>query len=385
LALICVGLSITNYYNITIFNVETDLDDFKGNRSNFLQSNDNSTVITTFDEFNNKAYDTNALTVQASPVKIQILSSDPSASEKPGAKKETGELPTPTLQITNDSGIEATTITTNSNDTQNGTIECSKIDVNKDGSITYTGGNNNLKFDSTGQVFSPVIFNLSPYLGGTYLINPGVTKQWFNFTVKRNYTYFIPSSVYTNNIFNNNTNLWFVLPTDSSIQIGDKIDFVFLGAANANNKQGNQKSSRVKWGNENGKVIAGKSILENFYLNNPRWEVANPTNLGSAGILYADKFQGTTQSDNDFSNMTAFLNFSPLYGNDDNKRNAPGGAVAMFRAVSTSKTGVKWAATWECNQPYMNAYFENNFSPNKRDSAGNDVNNGVSYTIPPDS
>lgn len=340
LAILCAGLSVTNYLNITILGNDNSLDDFNGNRSGFLEVENDKLVISTFEQYGDPIYTENALTVQDSPVKIQILNSD------------SKEHSIPTLNISN-TGTNNVNINFKTND-PSGLVETGKIEVTSgDNNITDVGFStgsiypeHHLRFNNSGNMLATGMFNFAPYLDNVVTV-PTPSDKWYRFAVKPNTTYLVPDSVYADSNSNSqdNTNMWFFLPVDISVTPGDHINFVFTGIASVINS-GNRKIT--KWGPPN--VIARGSFVDNW----------------GAGINYMGEIpsdisrMGIKQNNMNNSHLTGVFWFSQLNHSDTN--NTPAGTLVQFNALDTNP--ITWAVELDTVQPHCNFYFENtNWSP----------------------
>ena len=333
LAILCSALSVTNYLNITILNNDNILDGFKGNRSGFLDVEDESVVISTFEQYGDPIYKANALTVQDSPVKIQILNSN------------SKEHSIPTLNIAN-TGTSDVNIKFNTND-PNGLIETGKIDItsgdNGISDVNFNTGIANLRFNDSGNVFATGMFNFAPYLDNVVTV-PTTNDGWFRYSVTTNTTYLIPRNIYDGGTSNNNTNCWFYLPTVEGVTPGDHINFVFTGIASIVN-DGNRKIT--KWGPPG--AIAQNSFIDNW---GPGIKRMNnlPSDTSRMGI------QRNTSSNNI---LTGNFSYNDLNNSDTN--NTPSGTLVQFNALNTNP--ITWAVELDTVQPMCNFYFENIWSP----------------------
>lgn len=331
LALLCVALSVTNYLNISIIGKSNALGDFNGNRSGFLDLGDQSTVISTFKQDNEPIYNKNALTVQGSPVNIQILNSDNNKHH------------VPILNISNNSTRDGS-INFGTNDSS-GTILTGSIDItsNDNGPVEVDFHSvGHLKFNSSGNVFGTGMFNFAPYLDNVVTV-PTTSDGWFRYSVTTNTTYLVPRNIYDGGNSNNNTNCWFYLPTIEDVTPGDHINFVFTGIAAITN-DGNRKIT--KWGPPG--AIAENSFIDNWGAGIKRMNTL-PSDLDRMGI------KQNTSSKN---NLTGNFSYNQL-NNDTN--NTPSGTLVQFSALDTNP--ITWAVELDTVQPMCNFYFENNWSP----------------------
>ena len=338
LAILCAGLSVTNYLNITILSNKStnSLDGFKGNRSGFLDVENEKLVISTFEQYGDPIYKANALTVQDSPVKIQILNSN------------SKEHSIPTLNISN-TGTNDVNINFQTND-PGGLIETGKIEVTSgDNNITEVGFSSSechLRFNNSGNVLATGMFNFAPYLDNVVTVTTPSDK-WYRFAVKPNTTYLVPDSVYADSNSNSqgNTNAWFFLPVDISVTPGDHINFVFTGIASVTNSG---KRKITKWGPPN--VIAKNSFVDN-------WGAGIKS---MSDIPSSTSGMGIKQNDVDNSHLTGEFWFGQL--NKSYTNNTPAGTLVQFNALATNP--ITWAVELDTVQPQCNFYFENlNWNP----------------------
>lgn len=328
LAILCAGLSVTNYLNLTILGNDNSLDGFKGNRSGFLDVENDKLVISTFEQYGDPIYKANALTVQDSPVKIQILNSN------------SKEHSIPSLNISN-TGTSDVNINFKTND-PSGLVETGKIEVTSgDNNITDVGFSSSkyhLRFNNSGNMLATGMFNFAPYLDNVVTV-PTPSDKWFRFAVTTNTTYLVPYSAYNNETnLQGNTNMWFSLPTDISVTPGDHINFVYTGIASVINS-GNKRIT--KWGPPN--VIREGSFVDNW----------------GAGINYMDEIpsdvgpMGIKVNEERNSYLKGIFSFSELNQSDTN--NTPAGTLIQFNALDTNP--ISWAVELDTVQPHCNFVF----------------------------
>ena len=330
LALLCVGLSITNYLNITIIGDQNDLGDFKGNRSNFLQLDGESTVITSFDEFGDPEYKSNALTVQDTPVKIQVLNS------------ADDNINPPAINIVNTS-TPTTVINFKVNDPDSGSKSINNITVTE-GDVNFTqffGGSNALAITNNYDVYSPCLFNLSPYLHNVTEIQD---QGYYNITNQG--TYVITPNSGTIYPAGNDTNFWFSLPTKGGP--GDAINFIFTGT---NCLQiSNARLLNIHWGPPN--YIKGYSVIENYNSGNGDFNsgVKDPNSFGAF----------VTPPGSNVLSCSCDSTTEVRGGRGDNTSVA--GLVVKFSAVDIDG-GIKWAVEVDTVYPFLKFQSDNSWSP----------------------
>ena len=334
LALLCVGISITNYLNITIIGDENNLSDFKGNRSNFLQIDGESTVITSFDEFGDPEYKSNALTVQDTPVKIQVLNS------------ADDNINPPSINIVNTS-TPSTVINFKVNDTNSdtGSKTINNITVTE-GNVNFTqffGGSNALAITNNYNVYSPCLFNLSPYLDTvTEIKNQG----YYNITSQGTYV-ITPNSGTIYPEVNHNT-FWFSLPTKGGP--GDAINFIFTGTNCLQITNGTILT--IHWGPPN--YIKDNSVIENYNSENGNF---------ASGVKDSNSFGAfVTPPGSNVLSCSCDSGIPVIGGQGDNTSVA--GLVVKFSAVKVGE-GIKWAVEVDTVYPFLKFKSDNqsNWNP----------------------
>lgn len=335
LALLCVGLSITNYLNITILGNQTKLSGFKGNRSNFLQVDGESTVITTFDQFDESDYTDNALTVQAAPVKIQVLND---GGEK-GGKYSTNP---PCINIVNTES-QSTFINFRINDTTSDSKTINDIHVftsiDSTQIVTLSAGINTLSFVQY-DILSPCLFNLTPYFYENSIIPIG-TEGHYNLSSYGNY---IMEPTPTGE----DLNFFFSLPNVGSS--GLYINFIFTGVNSY--PIDSSKELRMRWGPPG--ILAPNSVIENY---NSRQGIF--TNGEEKQEIF-----GAFNTYNDANNILYCYCDSrrTLLGKNEGANTTVAGLIVKFSSVSTNN-GYKWAVEIDNVYPMVEFQFKNDWSP----------------------
>lgn len=331
LALLCVGLAITNYLNITIFGDQNELSDFKGNRSNFLQVDGESTIITTFEQFGDPRYKSNALTVEDTPVKIQVLNS-------------TGDVTkSPTINIVN-SESENTTINFRINDSTSGSKTINDINLytslDSEQYIKFSAGQNSLSF-TINDILAPCLFNLAPYLY-TDVVN--ITNQgYYSLTVNRHYVV-LPNNNTTEP--SGDANFSFSLPTPGIS--GEYINFMFTGVNTL--PISNAKTLKMRWGPEG--IIAPNSVIENYFSDQGNYidQQSDTSNFGAFNTYDANNV------------LACYCDSGRTLLGGGNSNTTVAGLIVKFSSVPTSK-GLKWAVEIDNVYPMVEFQFNTDWSP----------------------
>lgn len=320
LALLCVGLSITNYLNITILGNQNELIDFKGNRSNFLEVDGESTVITTFEQFGEPKYKSNALTIEDTPVKIQVLDSAGDTVNPP------------CINIVN-TETDSTAINFRINDTTSG----SKI-INYIGSgagQSFISGHSSLAFKDY-DIFAPCLFNLAPYLSTLV----GLKKLgYYNLSSNKSYM----MDVYATAI---DVNIWFSLPTPG--YSGEYINFIFVGTNSFPIYK--PHTAKMRWGPPG--IIAPNSIIENYFSDQGIFtnKQQDPDNFGAFNTYDANNI------------LACYCDSSrTLLGKNEGANTTVAGLIVKFSSVPTSK-GYKWAVEIDNVYPMVEFQYNTDWS-----------------------
>ena len=325
MALLCVGLSITNYLNITIFGDQNELSDFKGNRSKFLQVDGESTTITSFEQFGEPKYKSNALTIEDTPVKIQVLDS------------EGNTINHPCINIANTESTN-TSINFRINDTTNGSKTINQVGLYGEFTI-FSADQNTLSFVSD-DVLAPCLFNLAPYLNTVDYIS---SEGRYNLSPNRNYEVTGEATITSVN----DKNFFFYLPSSNSS--GEYINFLFTGSNGL--FINNAKNLKMRWGPPG--ILAPNSVIENYYSNEGIFtnKQQDTGNFGAFNIYDANNILGCYCD----SGRT-------LLGKKNGSSNTSvGGLIVKFSSVPTTG-GFKWAVEIDNVYPMVKFQFNNDWS-----------------------
>ena len=229
ISLICAGLSIGNYEGVTIINKANSLSNLKGNTGSFLQIDKDSSVVSSFNQYGDKIYTENALTVQDTPARINLLNNS----------KDPEYYPVLKLSSFRNDDID---IQTAANHDVISSIGVNTNQSNSDYNLKLSCGNTRLAF-SGDNINSSHNFIYAPYMGDIIYIN--LFTAQFVYHAKINTNYALTNVDWWGVAGQNHTDHWFELP--NNCPNGSYINYIFADT-NINASASNATYLRLKWG-----------------------------------------------------------------------------------------------------------------------------------------